>query len=73
MTVSEVKGRWHTCSVCGHQGPWTDAHQWYGRITDLDGGSPRHPARPIVVTCSDLCRGNAIARGLVPADAELIR
>lgn len=66
------------CAVCQSISEWTDEHQWYGSLLDIDGGGPtriggpRKAARPIVVTCSDLCRDRAMQIGIVPADAGLI-
>ena len=67
-----MSGIWK-CKVCGSLMPWSEEHQWYGSMLDIDGGSPRHKARPIVVTCSDTCRDRAVVLRLVPADAPLLR
>lgn len=59
--------RW-TCRVCGHYGPWSDDHQWYGKLRDADESRWER----LVVTCSETCRDRARQIGLVPADAELL-
>jgi hypothetical protein len=61
------------CKVCSSSLPWSDDHQWYGSLLDLDGGRWKHAPQPIVVTCSDLCRDRAAVIGIVPADAPLLK
>jgi hypothetical protein len=67
----ELPGRnkWE-CDGCGKLDFWTDEHQWYGSYRDID-GDPKFRSRPsgpeqIVVTCSEACRREVVAKGLVP-------
>lgn len=54
--------RRHTCDGCGRTEAWGPGWEWYGSFADLDGGpllprnGRRYRTRPIVKTCSQVCR-----------------
>lgn len=56
--------RQHQCRVCGAVGAWGRSWLWYGSFKGMDDGDP------IVITCSDRCRADAKAQGLVPKNAQ---
>jgi len=44
----ETKGI-HTCTTCGHSGPWTKNWRWWGSYKDIDDG------RAVEKFCSKHC------------------
>lgn len=65
----------HTCTVCQKTAPWDEGWMWYGSYNDIDGGDPRMKwkrLKPIVKTCSDVCRTRAVENNLVPAGAKYL-
>lgn len=61
-TIEGGSARLWRCSVCGHEGPWTDDFSYFGMMSCIWCGC--EPAIE-VVTCSDKCRSTPAL-----ADAE---
>ena len=40
----------HSCSICGKEGEWSNAWEWYGSLVDFDAGLP------ILKLCSKRCK-----------------
>lgn len=55
--MSGKERRVYTCTVCGHQGVWSESWSWYGSYKQLDDGDE------VVKTCSEKCRKRSRRRG----------
>jgi len=51
--------RQHTCTVCGHTGPWGKGWEWYGSLKQID-----ESLTPVFKVCDHICKSKAEAEGL---------
>lgn len=55
----------HRCTICGIEGAWSDAWQWFGSYKDQDEG------KPVLKTCSAACRKGMSASALASLGRRL--